>query len=145
MEGFISWILLEKGFISMTRVLKWSFTYNRVSSSWRDPVWLSSASAFRLSVCVVCLPPPPPPPHHLMPVFCRIPWHFAGTAAASAVGTGLLMYDVHRKRVYKDQKFSDAWRHYMSVNSLAWLGYVFQVGLAWLHFSGRPCLVTFFR
>ena len=64
-----------------------------------------------------------------IPVFYRIPWCVAGTAAVSAVGTGFLMYDVQRKRVYKDQKFSDACRHYMSVNSLAWLGYIFQVGL----------------
>ncbi|XP_076446543.1 GH3 domain-containing protein-like [Babylonia areolata] len=51
---------------------------------------------------------------------------FKGTVAVSAVGTGLLLYDVQRKRVYTDQKFSDALRHYLTVNSLAFIGYVFQ-------------------
>ncbi|KAK7097341.1 GH3 domain-containing protein-like [Littorina saxatilis] len=49
-----------------------------------------------------------------------------GTGAVTAVGTGLVLYDVQRKRVYKDQKFSDACRHYMTVNSLAWLGYILK-------------------
>ncbi|KAL8604079.1 hypothetical protein ACOMHN_024904 [Nucella lapillus] len=51
---------------------------------------------------------------------------FKGTAGLTAVATGLLLYDVQRKRVYKDQSFSEALRHYMTVNSLAWLGYVYQ-------------------
>ncbi|KAK7475298.1 hypothetical protein BaRGS_00033445 [Batillaria attramentaria] len=49
-----------------------------------------------------------------------------GAAVVSAAGVGVFVYDVQRKRVYEDQTFSAAAKHYMTMKSLAWLGSIFK-------------------